>query len=94
MITPAGRRLLQRAQDVVSGVEEAVLSGLSEAEHRQLLELLRRAQLAAAAIVERRGGGLAWSVNRSTAGQPPRSPAIGGQRLRAERLPSAPVHPL
>ena len=42
-ITPKGRRLLQRARRMISQVEDEVLAGLSAAERRELLTLLRRA---------------------------------------------------
>jgi DNA-binding MarR family transcriptional regulator len=43
VITPKGRRLLERGRRMASQVEDEVLSGLSAAERRQLLTLLRRA---------------------------------------------------
>jgi DNA-binding MarR family transcriptional regulator len=43
VITPKGRRLLERSRRMASQVEDEVLSGLSAAERRQLLSLLRRA---------------------------------------------------
>jgi DNA-binding MarR family transcriptional regulator len=43
VITPKGRRLLERSRRMASQVEDEVLSGLSAAERRQLLTLLRRA---------------------------------------------------
>jgi DNA-binding MarR family transcriptional regulator len=42
-ITPKGRRLLQRARGLIAQVEEEVLAGLTAAERRDLLALLRRA---------------------------------------------------
>jgi MarR family transcriptional regulator, lower aerobic nicotinate degradation pathway regulator len=48
-ITPKGRRTLARARRLVTQVEDEVLSGLSAAERRQLLTLLRRALLSAPA---------------------------------------------
>ena len=42
-ITPKGRRLLQRARRMISEVEDEVLAGLTPAERRELLTLLRRA---------------------------------------------------
>jgi MarR family transcriptional regulator, transcriptional regulator for hemolysin len=42
-ITPKGRRLLQRARQMISQVEDEVLAGLTAAERRELLTLLRRA---------------------------------------------------
>ena len=42
-ITPKGRRTLERAKRVAAEVEDEVLAGLSAAERRQLLALLRRA---------------------------------------------------
>ena len=43
MITPKGRRLLKRARELITQVEDEVLAGLTADERRQLLELLRRA---------------------------------------------------
>jgi len=43
VLTPKGRRLLKRGRDMASQVEDEVLQGLSDAERRQLLKLLRRA---------------------------------------------------
>jgi MarR family transcriptional regulator, transcriptional regulator for hemolysin len=43
VITPQGRRLLRRARGLISRVEDEVLAGLTEDEHRELLALLRRA---------------------------------------------------
>jgi DNA-binding MarR family transcriptional regulator len=48
-ITPKGRRTLERARRLATRVEEEVLSGLSAAERRQLLTLLRRALASAPA---------------------------------------------
>jgi MarR family transcriptional regulator, lower aerobic nicotinate degradation pathway regulator len=42
-ITPKGRRLLQRARKLAFQAEDEVLGGLSAAERRELLKLLRRA---------------------------------------------------
>ena len=42
-ITPKGRRLLQRARDLISQVEDEVLAGLTAEERGALLALLRRA---------------------------------------------------
>ena len=42
-ITPKGRRLLQRARGLISGVEDEVLAGLTAEERRELETLLRRA---------------------------------------------------
>jgi DNA-binding MarR family transcriptional regulator len=42
-ITPKGRRTLERARRLATQVERDVLDGLSAAERRQLLMLLRRA---------------------------------------------------
>jgi DNA-binding PadR family transcriptional regulator len=42
-ITPKGRQMLERARGLATRVEEDVLRGLSAAERRQLLTLLRRA---------------------------------------------------
>ena len=42
-ITPKGRRLLERARRMATQVEDDVLRGLTAAERRQLLTLLRRA---------------------------------------------------
>src|SRR5437660_11093102 len=46
-ITPKGRRTLERARRSATQVEDQVLSGLTDAERRQLLKLLRRALVAA-----------------------------------------------
>jgi MarR family transcriptional regulator, transcriptional regulator for hemolysin len=48
-ITPKGRRLLRRARGLISQVEDDVLAGLTGAERRELLSLLRRALDAAPA---------------------------------------------
>jgi DNA-binding MarR family transcriptional regulator len=42
-ITPKGRRTLERARRLASQIEDQVLGGLSAADRRQLLTLLRRA---------------------------------------------------
>ncbi|MGZ4287287.1 MAG: MarR family winged helix-turn-helix transcriptional regulator [Solirubrobacteraceae bacterium] len=42
-ITPKGRRTLQRAKRLAAQVEDEVLGGLTAADRRQLLVLLRRA---------------------------------------------------
>jgi DNA-binding MarR family transcriptional regulator len=42
-LTPKGRRVLAQARKLAMGVEDDVLRGLSAAERRQLLALLRRA---------------------------------------------------
>jgi DNA-binding MarR family transcriptional regulator len=42
-ITPKGRRVLERARRLVKQVEDDVLQGLSSAERRQVVALLRRA---------------------------------------------------
>jgi DNA-binding MarR family transcriptional regulator len=42
-ITPKGRRVLERARGLAMEVEDDVLRGLTAAERRQLLTLLRRA---------------------------------------------------
>jgi DNA-binding MarR family transcriptional regulator len=42
-ITPKGRRALERARRVAAQVEDDVLGGLSSADRRQLLTLLRQA---------------------------------------------------
>jgi DNA-binding MarR family transcriptional regulator len=47
VITPKGRRTLERARRLVTQVEDEVLGGLSGADRRQLLTLLRRALAAA-----------------------------------------------
>jgi len=46
-ITPKGRRTLERARGLVAQVEDEVLRGLTTADRRQLLTLMRRALLAA-----------------------------------------------
>jgi DNA-binding MarR family transcriptional regulator len=43
VITPKGRRLLERARGLISQVEDEVLGGLTATERRELLALLRRA---------------------------------------------------
>src|ERR687897_1554995 len=43
VITPKGRRLLKRARKVAFEAEDEVLRGLTAAERRELLRLLRRA---------------------------------------------------
>jgi DNA-binding MarR family transcriptional regulator len=42
-ITPKGRRVLEQAREMASQVEDDVLGGLTAAQRRQLLTLLRRA---------------------------------------------------
>ena len=42
-ITPKGRRLLERARGLAFDAEDEVLRGLTAAQHRELLTLLRRA---------------------------------------------------
>ncbi|MGH2871290.1 MAG: MarR family winged helix-turn-helix transcriptional regulator [Solirubrobacteraceae bacterium] len=42
-ITPSGRHTLKRAQQLASAVEDEILGGLTAADRRQLLALLRRA---------------------------------------------------
>jgi MarR family transcriptional regulator, lower aerobic nicotinate degradation pathway regulator len=42
-ITPKGRRLLEQARGMATQVEDEVLRGLTAAERRELLSLLRRA---------------------------------------------------
>jgi DNA-binding MarR family transcriptional regulator len=42
-ITPKGRRLLQRARELISQVEDEILAGLTAEERIELLALLRRA---------------------------------------------------
>jgi MarR family transcriptional regulator, lower aerobic nicotinate degradation pathway regulator len=42
-ITPKGRRVLARARQLASQIEDQVLGGLTAADRRQLLTLLRRA---------------------------------------------------
>lgn len=46
-ITPKGRRSLQRARQLVAQVEDEVLGGLTAADRRQLLMLLRRVLVSA-----------------------------------------------
>jgi DNA-binding MarR family transcriptional regulator len=46
-ITPKGRRTLERARRLVAEVEHEVLGGLTNADRRQLLTLLRRALVSA-----------------------------------------------
>jgi MarR family transcriptional regulator for hemolysin len=48
-ITPAGRRLLRRARDLISEVEDEVLAGLTREERGELIALLRRALASAPA---------------------------------------------
>ena len=43
MITPQGRRTLERARELVTRVEDEVLGGLTTADRGRLLSLLRRA---------------------------------------------------
>jgi len=43
VITPKGRRLLERGRQMALEVEDEVLGGLSASERRELLKLLRRA---------------------------------------------------
>jgi DNA-binding MarR family transcriptional regulator len=43
LITPKGRRLLERARKLILRVEDEVLGGLSSTERDQLTTLLRRA---------------------------------------------------
>ena len=47
VITPKGRRALERARRVVARVEDEVLGGLTASDRRQLLTLLRRALVSA-----------------------------------------------
>jgi len=47
LITPKGRRTLKRARELAEEVEDDVLQGLSPAERRQLVTLLRKAFAAA-----------------------------------------------
>jgi MarR family transcriptional regulator for hemolysin len=42
-ITPEGRRLLERARELIAQVEDEVLGGLTAEERHELLTLLRRA---------------------------------------------------
>jgi DNA-binding MarR family transcriptional regulator len=46
-ITPKGRRTMERAKQLAAQVENEVLGGLSAADRRQLLTLLRRALVSA-----------------------------------------------
>jgi DNA-binding MarR family transcriptional regulator len=46
-ITPKGQRTLERAKQLAARVEDEVLGGLSAADRRQLLTLLRRALVSA-----------------------------------------------
>ena len=46
-ITPKGRRTLERARQLVTQVEDEVLGGLTSADRRQLLTLLRQALVSA-----------------------------------------------
>ena len=46
-ITPKGRRTLERGRRLVAQVEDEVLAGLTTADRRQLLTLLRRALVSA-----------------------------------------------
>ena len=46
-ITPKGRRSLQRARGLAAQVEDEVLGGLSAADRRQLLTLMRQALVSA-----------------------------------------------
>jgi len=48
-ITPKGRRTLDRARRLVTQVEDETLGGLTAADRRQLLTLLRRALISAPA---------------------------------------------
>ena len=47
LVTPKGRRTLKRARELAVDVEDDVLQGLSPAERRQLVSLLRKAFAAA-----------------------------------------------
>ncbi len=47
VITPEGRRALERARRLASEVEDEVLGGLTASDRRQLLTLLRRALVSA-----------------------------------------------
>jgi DNA-binding MarR family transcriptional regulator len=49
LLTPQGRRTLTRARDLAEAVEDDVLQGLSPAERRRLVTLLRKAFEAAPA---------------------------------------------
>lgn len=42
-ITPKGRRQLERARELLSGVQDEILGGLSSGERDELMTLLRRA---------------------------------------------------
>ena len=44
-ITPKGRRTLEQARGLITQVEDEVLGGLTDADRRQLLTLLRKALL-------------------------------------------------
>ena len=46
-LTPEGRRTLERARRLVTKVEDQILGGLTAADRRQLLTLLRRALVSA-----------------------------------------------
>ena len=43
LITPKGRLALKRARELAEEVEDDVLQGLSQAERRRLVELMRKA---------------------------------------------------
>ena len=47
VITPKGRRTVERARDLAGEVEDAVLQGLASRERRELTRLLRKALAAA-----------------------------------------------
>jgi DNA-binding MarR family transcriptional regulator len=47
VITPKGRRMLERARRLVAQVEDEVLGGLTAGDRRQLLALLRQALVSA-----------------------------------------------
>jgi DNA-binding MarR family transcriptional regulator len=47
VITPDGRRTLERARQLVTQVEDEILGGLTAADRRQLLTLLRQALVCA-----------------------------------------------
>jgi DNA-binding MarR family transcriptional regulator len=53
-ITPKGRRTLERARRFATQVEDEMLGGLTAADRRQLLTLLRRALISAPAQPPRR----------------------------------------
>lgn len=55
-ITPEGTRMLERARRLAGEVEDEVLGGLTEAQRRQLLTLLRRALRSAPAQPPWRSG--------------------------------------